>query len=324
MPATNPHTPESPFPTVARRVVPPPLPRSQPHQDFSGLFDAAGAGTTARSAAAPWKTSLLLIALAGILFFHSWRHGYLLGELAVPILALGVLHGLWRGGFRKIILLAAMVGLLYGVAAAGPAIEQIGPASAASASGWGYLIACVLAIFLFLVLSVVTQRVRRRVVLRRPVVRTVDRFFGMAVGFAEAALIPLAVCWTAVEARPHLMTIRDHPEIEADSFRRTFAASMVQLADESHAGVIGRLVDVSNPIGQVPILRKIFDDLNTCGQIRLDDLGNLDPATAEKLNELLKQSPLGLDALKQLKDSQQQSSQTAEQVYRQLPSQQSR
>lgn len=273
----------------------------------------------------PWKTSLLICGLTGILFLLSWRRAYLLGELALPILALGMLHGLWRGGFRKIILLAATIGLLYGVALAGPKIGQIAPlGSKASIGGWGYVVACAMAIILFLFASAATNRIRRRVFIRRPALRTIDGLLGMAVGFAEAALIPLAFCWTAVEARPHLTLIRDHPDTETGSFRQRFAGAMIRLADEADAGAIGRLADATNPIGRIPALRKVFDDLNASGQIRLDDLGNMDPATAEKLNELLRQSPLGPDGLKGLIESQQQASQTTEQVYRQLPSQQPR
>lgn len=324
MPTTTPPTPESPFPTVARRFVPPPLPNnSQASKEFAALLGLPNAG--APRARMPWKTTLCILVLGGILFFHSWRRDYLLGELAVPILTLGTLHGLWRGGFRKIVFLAATIGLLYLAAVALPTAGQSSSATASSSgSGWGYVIVCAMAIILLLFIALVTRQIHHRLIVRRPFLRTIDGILGMAVGFAEAALIPFAVCWTAVEARPHLTMLRDRSTAEVGESRQQFVASLIQIADEAHAGAIGPLVDATNPIDQVPLLRKIFNDLNNYGQIRLDDMGNLDPATAEKLNELLKRSPLGPDVLQGLKDSHQQSNQTAEQLYRQLPSQRSR
>ncbi len=297
MPTTTPHTPESPFPTVARRFVPPPPPNSQASKEFAALLGLPNPG--ARRAPIPWKTTLFILVLAGVLFSHSWHRGYLLGELAVPILALGTLHGLWRGGFRKIVFLAATIGLLYIAAVALPAAGQSSSAGASSSgSGWGYVIFCAMAIILLLFIALVTRQIRRRIIVRRPFLRTIDRLLGMAVGFVEAALIPLAFCWTAVEARPHLTMLRDHSAAEVGESRQWFAATLVQLADESRTSVVGRLVDATNPIDQVPVLRKVFNDLNDYGQIRLDDMGGLDPATVEKLNELLRQSPIGPDVFK--------------------------
>jgi hypothetical protein len=308
---------------VARRFVPPPLPNnSQASKEFAALLNLPNAG--APRARTPWKTALTVLVLAGILFFHSWRRDYLLGELAVPILAVGTLHGLWRGGFRKIVFLAATVALLYAAAVALPNTGQANPTGASSSGdGWGYVIVCGVVIIVLLFIALVTRQIHRRLIVRRPYLRTMDRLLGMAVGFVEAALIPLAVCWTAVAAHPHLLTLRDHGA-EIGASRQQFVASLVQIADEARTSAVGSLVDATNPIDRVPVLRKIFNDLNNYGQIRLDDMGNLDPATAEKLNELLKQSPLGPDVLQWLKENQQQSTQTAEQFYRQLPSQRSR
>ncbi|MFH1418152.1 MAG: CvpA family protein [Planctomycetota bacterium] len=260
---------------------------------------------------------LILLAASG-LFAYSTHQDVLVGRIAAPLLALGALHGLWRGGFRKAAMLVATILVFYCVTKYGGAAAQLAQNATGSASaGWGYAGLSLVAVITLVFTSLVVNVIRRRHILKRPLVTGLDRLSGTFVGAAEAALIVLAVCWTAVEIRPHAMLVRDYTDTPISSSRQEFAAGIVRLADEVGVGTMGRIVDATNPIDHIPVLRKAIDDLNRTGQF---DLGSLDPETARKLNELLKQTPSGdAGGLQGVMEQLEHKNETAEQLRQELP-----
>jgi uncharacterized membrane protein required for colicin V production len=270
----------------------------------------------------PWRSSLTIL-LAGVLLFAvSHRSDFHLGEIAAPLLTLGALHGLWRGGFRKIVMIAATIGALYMVAVsserAGAAIRAV---TGAASEAWGYLATIAAAVAALLIVGVLVKSIRKRVILRHGVLRLADRLLGVAVGLVEAALVVLAICWTVVAIRPHTSLIRDHQATQVGSLRHRVAEEMVRLADEADAGALGRAVSATNPIDQIPALRRIIDDLNATGELRLENLNGLDPQTIRRLSEILKQTPVeDLGGLNDVIERYKQGDEARDRAYRQLPS----
>ncbi len=281
-------------------------------------FDLETFGRKPRQGSVPWKTAVLLLLAAAGLFAYSMHQDVLVGRIAAPMLALGALHGLWRGGFRKAIMLAATVLVFYGVTTYGGAAAQLVQNTTGSTStAWGYGGLSLAAVIMLVFTSIFINVIRRRHILKRPVLRGLDRLSGTLIGVAEAMFIILAICWTAVEIRPHAVLVRDHTDTPVSSFQQEFAAGIVRLADEVSVGPMGRLVDATNPIDQIPVLRKAMDDLNRTGQF---DLEGLDPETARTLNELLKQTPAGdMGGLQSVLEQFENNNKKAEQLRKQLP-----
>ena len=272
-------------------------------------------------AALPLKSFALILLLGAGLFLYSSRNDLLLGQLAAPILTLGALHGLWRGGVRKIIMIAATIGLVYFATTGSDAANSfIQSRMSPSAAGWSWVVIAFIAVVLLLVVAIVVGIFRRRVVMKHPFLRGFDRFVGVLVGVAEGALIILTVCWMAVEIRPYAAVVRDQPQTQVGSFRHGMLDDMVRIADEAGDGAIGEIVDATNPVDSVPALKQVIDDLNTTGEIRLDSLGNLDPETVRKLNDLLKQTPAeDLGGLNKVIEQYQKGNESREKSYHQLP-----
>lgn len=275
----------------------------------------------AHSSKPPLLSSALIFFLGVALWWYSARQGVMLGEIAAPILTLASLHGLWRGGFRKLVMLGVSVGVLYAAFSypnfADPVVKAITGSSSGLASG----IITVLVVVLTLVIAgMLVKRFRQRHIASRPVMLGVDRLMGTGVGLTEGAFIVLSLCWVAVMIQPHARLVRDHQNITPDSIRHRLATALVQLADEARAEPLGAIVESTNLIEKMPAMRDAINELNTTGQFNLD---NIDPEVMEKLNELLQQSPNGgLDVgnLGPLIEQYKQGNEARDKVYKQLPS----
>ncbi|HVP10482.1 MAG TPA: CvpA family protein [Phycisphaerae bacterium] len=303
-----------PVPAVARGISP-----TSGSTTGADLYFAAPRSSPAGRV--PLKT-LVLILLGGVaLFVLSARRDFLLGQLAAPVLTIGALHGLLRGGFRKIIMLAATIGVLYAMATGADALNAYLQSRTSLVNPvWSWLLIILAAVLVLVLISAMVKSFRRRVIMRRPFTRGADRLLGVLVGLAEGALVILTVCWMVVEVKPYTQQIRDRQDVEAGSYRQALATRMVRLADEAGTGDLGRLVAATNPIDDVPEIRKVIDELNTKGEISLDSLGNLDPETIQRLNDLLKQTT-GQEqgGLNQLIETHQQGSESRDQARGQLP-----
>jgi uncharacterized membrane protein required for colicin V production len=302
-----------------------------PHNAAERLAAAAGSASGAkfsfpepassRSGRWPLKSFAFIVLLGAALFLYSLRHDLLLGQFAAMILTLGALHGLWRGGTRKIIMIAATIGLLYlATSSSDAANTYIQSRMSPSAASWSWVVIAGVLVLALLVIGISVSIFRRRVVMKHPFLRGFDRLVGVGVGTAEGALIILTVCWMAVSIRPYATVVRDQPQTQVGSSRHRMLTDMVRIADEAGDGTVGEIVDATNPIDSVPVLKQAIDDLNTKGEIRLDSLGNLDPETARKLNEWLKQNPTeNLGGLNKVIEDYKKGGETQEKSNRQLP-----
>jgi uncharacterized membrane protein required for colicin V production len=242
--------------------------------------------------------SVILILALGIgLFFYSARQGVLLGQIAAVILSLATLHGVIRGGFRKIVMLAASIGVLT-VAVSYPNLaDNVISSVAGSSSSLANGIATVVGIGLtLLVASVLSGRLRGRHIVRRPALLAIDRAVGGCIGLAEGTLVTLAMCWMAVMIRPHAELVRDHPSTVPGSVRQQLATTLVDLSGEAQTDPLGGIVESTNLLKKSPTLCRAIDRLNATGRL---DLESLDPETRAKLKELLPQlTGGGIDQLK--------------------------
>jgi hypothetical protein len=230
----------------------------------------------------------ILLLMAGVaLLLYSIREEHLLGQVAAPILTLGAVHGLWRGGFRKILMLLVTVGVLYFVCAyptfADPLVQRVVGASSGVVSG---LITVGVAIIMYLVANRAVARFRGRHIANRTGRLRLDRLVGTTIGFAEGAIVVLSICWTAVMVRPNALAARDRVDSSVDPSQRQTAAAVVKLADEAEAEPFGQIVNATNLIERMPALHDTIDQFNRTGTI---ELSHLNPEATRKLDDLTKQ-----------------------------------
>lgn len=270
-----------------------------------------------RPAGLPWKSMLFALAMAGALFGFSAKADYILGQLAAPLLGLGALHGLWRGGFRKVVMLFLTLVAFSLVVNYADSFAPLTRTAAGSGGGLNYLIAAGVAGIGLVFAGWIVKRIRGRVILKRPILAGIDRFIGAGVGMAEAALVVLTICWTTIEIAPHAAVVRDHPDVQVGSFRQVFAEQVMGVAAEASEGAIGRFVAETNPFDRYPELRKAIHDFLQNGTF---DASSLDAETASRLNELLKDTPVGnVGGLQEVLKKYEGNNEAYEKVRRQLP-----
>ncbi len=133
----------------------------------------------------PIVSSVVLLVLGGAAFAYSSSQGVLLGRIAAPILTMAAMHGLWRGGFFKLILLpfAFCVPYLAAVHAdtADPVVRAVVGSSTVFINsvvmgGAGFVV--------LLIARALVKRFRRRHVATRRFALTADRVIGTGVGLA--------------------------------------------------------------------------------------------------------------------------------------------
>ena len=243
--------------------------------------------------AAPVYSILLTLGFGGSLLFLSIQRDLLLGQIAAVVLTTMTLHGLWRGGFRKFIMLGLAVGLI----AFGPSLQAAVSGAIAQTTGrpaglGGFAVTGIGATLLWLICHFGTKSFRKRVINKRKGMLFVDRLSGAGLGLAEGAVLVLSVCWLSTSLQPFAKTITDPQLSPKGSPRAQIGETMLRLAKESRSGALADITQGSNPIASIPALSKAVNDLNTSGQIRPE---NIDPKMAEQLRELLKNLPGGTD-----------------------------
>ena len=303
-----------------------PLPKPKPPRFTTPIVDMPGEGGAAfdfevftgpKRPGIPWKSILFVLVMSGVLFGFSSKSDYLLGQLAAPLLCLGALHGLWRGGFRKIVMLAVTILMFAFVSGYAHVFAPVTRTAGGSSAGLNFLISLAVAIVGLVVAGFIVRRIRNRVILRRPILVVIDRFVGAGVGMAEAALVVLTVCWTTVEIAPHAAAVRDQRSVTVGSFRQVFAAGVVDFASEASEGPVGEVVEATNPFWRFPDLRLAIHNYFETGSI---DPSTLDPETVNRLNELLKDTPIGdIGGLQEVLKKYEGNAETYDDVRRQLP-----
>ncbi len=267
----------------------------------------------------PWLAIGLLIGAIAAGFGLSVQHDSMLGQIAVAILGAGSLHGLWRGGLRKIVMLPASVGMLVLLATypnfADPVVKMV----AGESSGLGNGLACVAAFVLAMVAAgTVVRVVRDRIVMTRPILRAPDGFFGTTIGAAGGGLILLAICWTAVIAEPHARTILKQPSVQAGTFEHQFAAGLVRLAEEIDGSPLQPIIRDANPLEEIPAIRDAIENMGAGGQSF--DLNAIDPKLRKAAMEILKTADSDKHGgpPKALREYE-QNNKSRDKAYRQLP-----
>lgn len=247
-------------------------------------------GSSAGRSGKPVFLLALTVGLCGGIFYFSSREDYLLGQIAAALIALLGLYGLWRGGFRKGMMLAVLMALfayhdqLHKAVVTGLAAIDISSESAAK-------IATLLAsFFAWLATFFLTRTIRRRFIEKRRAMLAFDRVSGLTLGLAEGAVVLLCLCWMATSLVPYGRTVASARGEEA-SVARTIGETILRLDEESRARFLGDFVTRTNPIERIPALQKMLHDLNTIGRVSSDQL---DSATLEQLRRMLEQLPGGV------------------------------
>jgi len=233
----------------------------------------------------PAVATAVLLVLGLACFGYSLSQDVLLGQIAAPLMTLGAIHGLWRGAFRKVLMIAAFVAGVMVLASdpflAGPVVGWMGGRPDGLAAG---LLTVVLLVLAWAGLGLAAGRFRNRYIAGRKLPRLLDRGLGGLVGGVEGGLVVLALCWAATMFRPAAVNIRDRPETAPGSYPYAVATTLLRLADEAESGPLGRLVEATNLLERSDTLKGLIADLNTTGAI---DLDRLDPATVERVNALI-------------------------------------
>lgn len=237
----------------------------------------------------PFLSGLAII-LAGVgLFVICGREDYLIGQIAAPMLTLGALHGLWRGGFYKVVMLSLMVGLFWLAAGhpyiADPVVTTFGGTAGSFTSG---LVTMVAVGTVLLVGGFVTSSIRRRLIVRRRFLLAFDRLIGTTVGVAEGALGVLSICWATTLILPSAQMVLNHKDTVPGSVQSQVAQTVVRLGDEARRGALGEAASAYNPIEDIPGLTEAIEEFNTTGRLNLQ---GLDPAMIKQVNALLESMP---------------------------------
>lgn len=233
----------------------------------------------------PWLAMLLLLGGAAAGTVWSARQDFMLGQLASPVFGLFGLHGLWRGGFRKIVMLPVSVGTIVLLAAQPDFADGLVQRMGWTPSGMTQLATCALtAAVVFAVASRLVGFVRNRFIMKRPLVRATDRFVGTGVGLVEGLACVLLVCWSAVALEPQASRVLFSPSVPVDSPQYRFAEKVVEFTGEVDGTPLRPIVRDANPLREVPAIRKILDG---AADGRLD-LSGLDPEVQAQVTELLR------------------------------------
>lgn len=265
---------------------------------------------------APWLMAGLMLAATAGLFGASMKYNYLLGQVVTPIVGLMTVHGLFKGGFRKAVMLPITIVTL-GFLAANPMIfDPIVQRITGGPSPMGNYIACaiVATIALWLVGKPV-KAIRRKVIMKRPLLRGADRFFGTGIGFAEGALLSLIIMWASVLVEPQARQVAVHPN--ARPAQRQFAGSLLQMIGEIDRSPLKPIVRDANLLEEFPSLTEPLKAMRADGSV---DPSKLSPEQLEGMIEFVENvgGEKGKAMAEQLRTVQRNQQKQAE-AYKSLP-----
>ncbi|MBX3396253.1 MAG: CvpA family protein [Phycisphaerae bacterium] len=247
----------------------------------------------------PWLGLGMLIGGAATGFYFSDRADFLLGEVAAVLLGAFGLHGLWRGGFRKLVMLPVTIGVLVLVSAKPDFADPLIRAVRGESSLAGNMAACALAIVgSLLTAGWLVRTVRQRVIIRRPMLLGADRFVGATVGLAEGGLLLLVICWAVVLAEKPLSQVKDHTSSEPGSARHALASGMLRFVADIDGSPLQTLVRNYNYLESVPSVQAAIQQMeqaaanpegwNGSASGLTELLQNVDPAALGELGEVAK------------------------------------
>lgn len=266
-----------------------------------------------KSAGIPWLGLGFLLSVAGSGFYFSFDSKFLLGQIASLALGAFGLHGLWRGGFRKIVMLPLTVGALFLLAAKPDFADPVVKSIAGHSSVPGNMMACGLVMVVsFLVSGALVKYVRNRVIVKRPVLLGADRFVGTSVGLAEGGLVTLAMCWVAIMAEPQMLRLKSNPGTAPGTGRYAIATSILDIVREIDESPLRTFIRDNNALRDVPAVKAAFAQLEQAASD--PDFWNKAPAELSKSAERDESGIVG-DVVKKLqKDASKRS-----EAYRRAP-----
>lgn len=263
----------------------------------------------------PWiSIGLLLGALTAGLAI-SVKNNYLLGQIAVAVLGVSGFHGLWRGGLRKLIMLPVTFVVLFLVSRNPGFADPIVKATFGQSSSLANGIVCVITVVLTLVVvGFMVKLIRNRFIMKRPLMRGADRFFGTTVGLAEGAFTMILLCWAVVLLEPQARVVRDHPNRSTESIQHRVAAGIVQLAEEIQDSPLEPIALEANLLEEIPEIRDALYNLGERNQL---DLEAMDPDARRKAMDNLRN--LDTEVLGNLMDKMEKTHQDRDHSYQHLP-----
>lgn len=230
----------------------------------------------------------LILGLGGGLFYYSNRGDFLLGQIAAVAMTPMAMHGVWRGGFRKIVMIVVIMGIGAGFGYLRAAADMLLGLAGLADGKLTTPLAVLLSFGIWLTAFVTTKALRASFIDRSRFRRTVDRFAGILVGMTEGGLVVLTLCWMATSLEPFGKTMAEGADTVKGSPRQMAGQTIVRLAQEARIGAMGDVVRKTNPLENVPALRDMVREANRTGQLKLDDMN---PETLKQLQDLLKNMP---------------------------------
>jgi len=211
----------------------------------------------------PGPAWLLISALfAGAIASGTYfiQQGHIVGTIAAPILLLPALHGIWRGGVRKILILPVLLATFWCLIEA-PA--KVAPYIQPYVEGYNitliHVLIAAMALPVLLVGMFLVRNIRRQLILPNNTAFRVDRFVGALAGLAEGGLMVLSICWVSVFMAPQMHEALANDRLPRASLQRNVAESFVQIANEAQTGKLGEIVARTNILAHVPELRARID-----------------------------------------------------------------
>lgn len=262
------------------RVAGPPAPR--PAQSRSANV---GSGPSAPIFAASF---IFGGAMAMFVVFGEQKH--LFGRIGAVTMGALALHGLWRGGFRKVAMLGGAIGLTWAAGILSSILEPLLAGIGAAANGLLVTtIVMAVASLAYYLLHRSTKRIRKNVIERNRRLLALDRYFGAVVGAAEGLLILLCLAWPLSTLQPASAGPTGPKSSTRDQLRKV----VTQLSNESRTGRLGELVASTNPFERVPALKKMIADFKSTGSLQLPQLDLNNPQAWSKLLESLPKAESG-------------------------------
>ncbi len=223
----------------------------------------------------------------------SGERGLLLGKIAALVATPFALHGLWRGGFRKLVMLLTTILLAWGADAcwgvAGSLVESMTGSPSKMGTGAALFLCSTV---MWLVAHRVSKSIRRRRIEPHGSLLAVDRLTGALIGAAEGLFLVLCLSWAATSMRPAAERLVSARDVQITQTQREVAETILTLADEAQTGELGKFIARTNPLERLPALRDAVERLNNPS---LQD-DQLDPDLLRRLQEHINSSGGALSA----------------------------
>jgi len=227
---------------------------------------------------------VLILGAAAAGFGASAHYDVLLGQIGSVLMGLSTLHGNFKGGLRKSIMLPATAIVLWYLYSnpdvVAPLVGMVGGASGPFANAVGC--AVVAGVVLFMI-GMPVKFVRNRVVRKRPVLAGMDRFFGSTIGFAEGGVLMALLMWTAVLLEPMAQNTADHPDAQVG--QKKIANTVLRLTKEIDESPLAGFAREGNLLAEIPEVKQHLDAIRPDGTI---DPEKIDPSIQNMIAEMMK------------------------------------